>query len=166
MKKKKKSKYLVRGAKEECERSIALNMKGDNKIFWKYIQSKTNTKENIPCIMDENAELLNNFFKSVFTTDSTQGIPPFSTTTIHNLEIVKFDSIKRNKILRSRPNIPKILERLQKILQYHWRKFLIHQWKPVNTKQLEVGKYNTAPQERAKKNGIKLLTNQFNICRM
>jgi hypothetical protein len=62
------------------------------KIFWKYIQSKTNTKENIPCIMDENAELLNNFFKSVFTTDSTQGIPPFSTTTIHNLEIVKFDS--------------------------------------------------------------------------
>ena len=82
----------MRGAKEEYERSIALNMKGDNKIFWKYIQSKTKTKENIPCIMDENAELLNNFFKSVFTTDSTQGIPPFSTTTIHNLEIVKFDS--------------------------------------------------------------------------
>jgi hypothetical protein len=60
-------------------------MKWDNKIFWKYIQSKT--KENIPCIMDENgeihtddkkkAELLNNFFKSVFTNeDSTQGIPP------------------------------------------------------------------------------------------
>ena len=67
-------------------------MKGDNKIFWKYIQSKAKTKENIPCIMDERAELLNNFFKSVFTTDSTQGIPPFSTTTIHNLEIVKFDS--------------------------------------------------------------------------
>jgi hypothetical protein len=57
MKKKKKSKYLVRGAKEECERSIALNMKGDNKIFCKYIQSKTKTKENIPCIMDENGEI-------------------------------------------------------------------------------------------------------------
>jgi hypothetical protein len=44
----------VRGAKEEYERSIALNMKGDNKIFCKYIQSKAKTKENIPCIMDEN----------------------------------------------------------------------------------------------------------------
>jgi hypothetical protein len=51
-------------------------MKEDNKIFWKFIQSKTKSKENIPCIMDENeelqpdnkikAELLNNFFQSVF----------------------------------------------------------------------------------------------------
>jgi hypothetical protein len=40
---KRRSKYLVRGAKEEYERSIALNMKGDNKIFCKYIQSKTKT---------------------------------------------------------------------------------------------------------------------------
>ena len=47
----------MRGAKEEYERSIALNMKGDNKIFWKYIQSKTKTKENISCIMDENGEI-------------------------------------------------------------------------------------------------------------
>jgi hypothetical protein len=52
-------------------------MKKDNKIFWKFIQSKTKSKENIPCIMDENgelqtdnkikAELLNKFFQSVFT---------------------------------------------------------------------------------------------------
>lgn len=81
----------MRGAKEEYERSISVNMKGDNK-----------TKENIPCIMDENieihtdnkekAELLNNFFKSVFTNeDSTQGIPSFPARSNHNLENVKFD---------------------------------------------------------------------------
>ena len=33
---KRRSKYLVIGAKEEYERYIALNMRGDNKIFCKY----------------------------------------------------------------------------------------------------------------------------------
>jgi hypothetical protein len=46
--------YHVRQAKYEYERSIATNMKEDNKIFWKFIQSKTKSKENIPCIMDKN----------------------------------------------------------------------------------------------------------------
>ena len=46
--------YHVRQAKYEYERSIATNMKEDNKIFWKFIQSKTKSKENITCIMDEN----------------------------------------------------------------------------------------------------------------
>jgi hypothetical protein len=44
-------------AKYEYERSIATNMKEDKKIFWKFIQSKTKSKENIPCIMDENGEV-------------------------------------------------------------------------------------------------------------
>ena len=67
--------YHVRQAKYKYERSIATNMTDDNKIFWKFIQSKTKSKENIPCIMDENgevqmdnkikAELLNKFFQSV-----------------------------------------------------------------------------------------------------
>ena len=77
---KRSANYHVRQAKYEYEyeyeRSIATNMKEDNKIFWKFIQSKTKSKENIPRIMDENgelqmdktikAELLNNFFQSVF----------------------------------------------------------------------------------------------------
>jgi hypothetical protein len=56
-------------------------MKEDNKIFWKFIQSKTKSKENIPCIMDENGEvqmnnkikakLLNKFFQSIFTIEDT-----------------------------------------------------------------------------------------------
>ena len=42
-------------------------MKEDNKIFWKFIQSKTKSKENIPCIMDENGEVE----MSVFTIEDT-----------------------------------------------------------------------------------------------
>jgi hypothetical protein len=54
---KRSANYNVRQAKYKYEHSIATNMKEDNKIFWKFIQSKTKSKENIPCIMDENGEL-------------------------------------------------------------------------------------------------------------
>ena len=49
--------HLVRKAKYEYERSIAINMKEDSTIFWKFIQSKTKTKENIPCIIDAQGEI-------------------------------------------------------------------------------------------------------------
>ena len=48
---------LVRKTKYEYERSIAINLKEDSKIFWKFIPSKTKTKENIPCIIDEKGEI-------------------------------------------------------------------------------------------------------------
>ena len=48
---------LVRKAKYEYERSIAINMKEDSTIFWKFKQSKTKTKENSPCIIDEQGEI-------------------------------------------------------------------------------------------------------------
>jgi hypothetical protein len=44
----------------EYEHSTAINMKKDSKIFWKFIQSKTKTKENIPCIIDEKGEINTN----------------------------------------------------------------------------------------------------------
>jgi hypothetical protein len=40
--------------------NIIINMKQDSKIFWKFIQSKTKTKENIPCIIDEKGEINTN----------------------------------------------------------------------------------------------------------
>ena len=46
---------LVRKAKYEYERAIAINMKKDSKIFWKFIQSKT--EDNSPCIIDEQGEI-------------------------------------------------------------------------------------------------------------
>ena len=51
---------LVRKAMYEYERSTAINMKKDSKIFWKFIQSKNKTKENIPCIIDEKGEINTN----------------------------------------------------------------------------------------------------------
>jgi hypothetical protein len=84
MKQKRSANYHVRQTKYEYERSIATNMKEDNKIFWKCIQPKTKSKENISCIMGENgevqmnnkikAELLNKFFQSVFAMET---IHPF-----------------------------------------------------------------------------------------
>ena len=51
---------LVRKAKYEYERSIVINMKEDSKIVCKFIQSKTKTKQNIPCIIDEKGEINTN----------------------------------------------------------------------------------------------------------
>ena len=63
---------MVKAAKINYEKNIALKMKDDSKIFWKFVQSKTKTKEDIQCIIEENGEihsenkekveLLNTFF--------------------------------------------------------------------------------------------------------
>ena len=76
-------------------------MKEDNKIFWKFIQSKTKTKEKIPCIIDENgelhtedkikAELMNDFFQSVFTVESDrQNAPTLHQRTNEIISSLKF----------------------------------------------------------------------------
>jgi hypothetical protein len=33
-------------------------MKEDNKIFWKFIKSKTKAKESIPCILDDEGGIM------------------------------------------------------------------------------------------------------------
>ena len=92
---------LVRKAKYEYERSIAINMKEDSKIFWKFIQSKTKTKENSPCIIDEHgeintddrikAELMNKFVQSVFTVEvDSQNAPTLDQRTDEKLSTIKF----------------------------------------------------------------------------
>lgn len=136
---KRSANYHVRQAEYEYEHSIATNMKEDNKIFWKFIQSKTKSKENIPCIMDENgelqtdnkikAELLNKFFQSVFTIeDTTQGIPIFPPRTDQKLETIEFDIQKVQEHLEklketksSGPNQmhPKFLKETAKTIAEH-----------------------------------------------
>ena len=93
---------LVRKAKYEYERTIAINMKEDNKIFWKFIKSKTKTKESIPCILDDEggintddktkSELLNTFFQSVFTVEAdSQDAPTLNQRSNKKLSTIEFN---------------------------------------------------------------------------
>jgi hypothetical protein len=55
---KRSANYHVRQAKYEYERSIATNMKEENKIFWKFIQSKAKFKENL--LIEESKKIPSN----------------------------------------------------------------------------------------------------------
>ncbi|MES9884550.1 MAG: reverse transcriptase family protein [Sedimenticola sp.] len=74
-------------AKVEYEKQLATNIKTDERNFWKYVKSKTKTKDTIGNLENENgeietdckkrAEILNVFFTSVFTNEDTTNIPDF-----------------------------------------------------------------------------------------
>ena len=91
---------LVRKAKYEYE-SIAINMQNDSKMFWKFIQSKTKTKENIPSIIEEQGEIntddrikaesMNKFVQSVFTVEvDSLSAPTLDQRTDEKLSTIKF----------------------------------------------------------------------------
>ena len=60
-------------------------MKINPKLFWKYVNSKLKTRQPLSDLIkpdgklrttdEEKAEVLNNFFSSVFTKEDTQNIP-------------------------------------------------------------------------------------------
>ena len=74
-----------RSAKIGFEKEIAKNIKSDNKSFWNYVRSQTNTRVGISDLQSndgtltssdaQKAELLNAFFSSVFTEENTSNIP-------------------------------------------------------------------------------------------
>jgi len=80
-----KARKLVRQAKREFESKIAKNIKKDSKSFFKYFRSKTNAKSFVGPLTDEKGnlisddkqmgELLNTFFSSVFTIETTEALP-------------------------------------------------------------------------------------------
>ena len=84
-------------------------MKDDSKLFWKLVKSKTKVKEDIQCIIEETgevhsenkekAELLNNFFSSVFTQEDVGNIPAFENRTNSSLEDVQIDTPTIIKLL-------------------------------------------------------------------
>ena len=106
---KKTANEKVKEAKINYEKNIALKMKDDSKIFWKFVQSKTKIKEDIQCIIEENgeihsenkekAELLNTFFTSVFTNEDSETIPVFPIRTNKKLEEINIDDIEVQKLL-------------------------------------------------------------------
>ena len=75
----------VRRAKREHERKVAKNSKSNNKMFWKYVRSKTKATSGVSALKKENgemtkednekAEILNNYFSSVFTEENLTNIP-------------------------------------------------------------------------------------------
>ena len=84
-----KVKNMVKYLRKEKEKKISTNIKDNPKAFWKYIKSKTSIKSNIASLhtnpVDENssltdnnqekADLLNEYFSSVFTKESSGNIP-------------------------------------------------------------------------------------------
>ena len=70
------------------ERNISKQIKNNNKLFWRYVNSQRSTKANIPNLQrkdgsmattdEEKAEVLNQHFSSVFTREDTSNIPDFN----------------------------------------------------------------------------------------
>ena len=96
---KRESSIRVKVAKRDYEKSVAINMKDDSKIFWKFVQSKTKVKDQIQCLIDEGGEIysddreiaqqLNSFFKSVFTEENLANPPDFESRT--NIEVTDIE---------------------------------------------------------------------------
>ena len=79
---------LTRKSKKLFEKEIAKKSKSNPKSFWKYAQSKLKTKSGIPDLQktgkneytkndDEKANLLQDFFSSVFTNEPPGDLPEF-----------------------------------------------------------------------------------------
>ena len=76
---------LTRKLRLDFESEIANDIKSEPKKFWAYVKSKTKTRNKIPSLQKEDgskassasekAEVLNNFFSSVFTDEDMESLP-------------------------------------------------------------------------------------------
>ena len=79
---------LTRRLRREFEEDVAANIKGNPKRFWNYANSRLKTKPKIEDLRDDDgllksgdqdkANILNKFFRSVFTMEDTNDIPRLS----------------------------------------------------------------------------------------
>ena len=97
------------------ERNISKEIKNDNKLFWRYVNSQRNSKTTIPDLKrkdgtltsddKEKAELLNEQFTSVFTDEDITNIPTIDPlpvdTKLENIDIKIHDVQKLLKGLRT-----------------------------------------------------------------
>ena len=99
----------VRFAKKRYQRGIAESVKESPKTFWSHVKEETKSKSNIGDIKDENgeirtddaekAEILNDFFASVFTVEGNSEMPEFEQKVKDN-EHLSFVDIKAEKVLK------------------------------------------------------------------
>ncbi len=107
------AKWAVRQAKKAYEKSITKEVKKNPKVFYKYAKSKLKTRSGIADLekddgektrsIDEKAEVLNNFFASVFTKEALGEIPQLQTRCneiIGNVPITLENVIKKIKSLK------------------------------------------------------------------
>ena len=98
----------TRRDRREFERNISKEIKNNNKLFWRYINSQRVSKTSIPDLQrkdgsltsddKEKAELLNSQFTSVFTEEDTVNLPtldPLPVNTLLNKITVKPSEVKK-----------------------------------------------------------------------
>ena len=110
------ARWETRKAVKNYEKEIAANMKNNPKLFWKYVNSKLKTRQPLSDLTkpdgkltttdEEKAEVLNNFFSSVFTKEDTQNIPePEMKNNISRLNDIHITETDLTKyIQRLKPN--------------------------------------------------------------
>ena len=93
----------IKAAKVGYEKQVAENIKTNTKAFWNYVQSKTKTRNAVGSLISETgdivtdglrkAQMLNNFFTSVFTKEDVTNIPIFESRSngvmLENFEITE-----------------------------------------------------------------------------
>ena len=106
-----KVKVITRKAVIRHERQVADNITENPKKFWGYVKSKTTVKERIPSLRPsddaeptyesrEKAEILSNFFASVFTVEPLSGAPtPLQRSYEEELRNVEITNTKVVKLL-------------------------------------------------------------------
>ena len=108
--------HEIEAVKEKYENSIAERVKDNPKHFWKYVNSKTKSRGKIVDLMNNEghlvsddrgkAQLLNNFFASVFTQENTDEIPDVedikpNLQILDNIEITELTLTKHLKSLNT-----------------------------------------------------------------
>lgn len=111
----------LRKAKYMYEKDLTAKIKTDNKLFWGYVRSKTKTKSAVSNLTNslgelskndqETADILNDFFASVFELEGDGPIPDFDTRQYNqelNHILVTEEHIKKaiNKIKQSKSQGP------------------------------------------------------------
>jgi len=125
----KKAKSLTKKARREFERKLAKNIKEDRKSFFAYARNKSKSKVSVGSLADSQgemisesrakAEMLNDFFSTVFTKEDTTDTPvlnPLCESKLEDIEVdvevirSKLSNVKEDKAAGDDNMSPRILK--------------------------------------------------------